>query len=608
MPLSDQEIKSVIEKAKAYAKLGNYEEALEVYEKIIEQKPDYAEAWKNKGNVLKRLGRYEEARSAYEKAAEYYIIDSLPFNSALATSCYFNIIAEYIFSIEAKDEYSRDLKKFGRELSNGTISIELREFFKENKHHLSEKAKVEKIKEVDWLGFEGKWWIKDEGKVYILDQEYQEISIFLENTPPHPHYYMKHAVLISPICLDTAIGDMDRAIELDPDRGEYYRYRGEFLLKKVYEDDKKISTEKKSFFEKVIADYKTSLEKNPSDPKIWLKLMELNILLHNWDDAISISGSCRPFIQTNEDQLIRVWLGCTALALAGDTIEEKDKNLLYDQTIRTEFTSILSRITSPSFLDEIQEKEECKEKWEKAIEIYKLFIEHLDDWEGRGDILKRLGCYKEAVEAYNRAIGLKPECARRIYKKKGDILNKFLKHYEEAIQAYDRSIELEGKDYNIWYEKAMVLEVLERYAEALNAFNKVEELDSAFFSYFRLWIHQGSLLEKLSRYEEALKLYDKAIEQGNIREAWDSKYNLLKKIDRYEEANEVFDKARRIRSERAEEFYKLACESAREGAKSDVIWRLSNAIELDPKYKDLAKKNEAFKNFWEDEGFKKIVG
>ena len=346
--------------------------------------------------------------------------------------------------------------------------------------------------------------------------------------------------------------------------------------------------------------------------------MELNILLHNWDDAISIYGSCRPYINSKKGELVRNWLGCLALALAGDPIEEEDKRALYNQTIRLESTSEMLRIISNPFINEIQEKEEYKEKWEKAIEIHKLFIEHLDDWEDRGDILKRLRCYKEAVEAYNRAIELKPEHDSWIYEKKGDILSDFLERYEEALQAYDRVIELGGDYYKTWYKKAHLLVILERYEEALNAFNKVEELNDAFFSYCNLWFYQGILLEKLSRYEEALKLYDKKIEKGNIREAWDSKYNLLKKLNRYEEANEVFDKARRIRSERAEEFYKLACESARKLAceacetirksyKSDVFWRLRNAIELDTKYKEIAQKDETFKNLWDNEDFKRIV-
>jgi len=49
---------------------GKYEEALAAYEKAIELKPDYAEAWDNKGVTLGKLGRNEKALEAHEKAIE----------------------------------------------------------------------------------------------------------------------------------------------------------------------------------------------------------------------------------------------------------------------------------------------------------------------------------------------------------------------------------------------------------------------------------------------------------------------------------------------------------------------------------------------------------
>jgi len=49
---------------------GKYELAIKAIEKAIELKPDYADAWYNKGVALKDLGRYDEALKANEKAIE----------------------------------------------------------------------------------------------------------------------------------------------------------------------------------------------------------------------------------------------------------------------------------------------------------------------------------------------------------------------------------------------------------------------------------------------------------------------------------------------------------------------------------------------------------
>jgi tetratricopeptide (TPR) repeat protein len=51
--------------------LGRYEEAISSYDKAVEFKPDFHDAWYNRGIFLRKLGRYEEAISSYDKAVEF---------------------------------------------------------------------------------------------------------------------------------------------------------------------------------------------------------------------------------------------------------------------------------------------------------------------------------------------------------------------------------------------------------------------------------------------------------------------------------------------------------------------------------------------------------
>jgi len=50
--------------------LGRYEEAIASYDLAVQIKPDYHKAWYNRGNELGKLGRYEEAFASYDRAVQ----------------------------------------------------------------------------------------------------------------------------------------------------------------------------------------------------------------------------------------------------------------------------------------------------------------------------------------------------------------------------------------------------------------------------------------------------------------------------------------------------------------------------------------------------------
>ena len=55
----------------ALGNLGRWEEAIASYDKALEIKPDDHEAWYNRGIALRNLGRLEEAIASYDKALEF---------------------------------------------------------------------------------------------------------------------------------------------------------------------------------------------------------------------------------------------------------------------------------------------------------------------------------------------------------------------------------------------------------------------------------------------------------------------------------------------------------------------------------------------------------
>lgn len=495
-----------------------------------------------------------------------------------------------------------------------------------------------------------------------LKQALECYNQIIENALPHPHYFYKRAeikriivhrspyyisgALSIEIDIDDVIKDMDRAIELDPDKGFYYFARGIFMSDKLkrYEN-----INDNPLLEKVIADYQASLERDPLNPTAWLALMEINILTHNWDDAISIYGQCKPYINDKEDRLRRSWLGCLVLALGGDPIEEEDIKPLYDQTIRMGIPSFSSENIS-SLLNKIGKKEAYKTKWEKAMEIHKLFIDHFDGWLQRGIWLGEINLYEEAIKAYKQAIYLEPNNALA-WSNLGINLRK-LNCYEEALEAFSKSAEICPNDLkawkNVWRTKIQVFSNYNRYEEALKVCEEsINYLCSHNDHTGALYIYDETqkLLFALNRYGEALEALNKATElfcnlnlPNNALYVYTETQELLFKHNRYDEALEAFHKTLEIlrryyyydygtalciqtvdlwadeefivitmKPEFAGAWYEIACAYLLKGDKEVALASLAKAIELDAKYKENAKKDGRFKNLWEDEDFKKIV-
>lgn len=69
----------------------------------------------------------------------------------------------------------------------------------------------------------------------------------------------------------------------------------------------------------------------------------------------------------------------------------------------------------------------------------------------------------------------------------------------------------------------------------------------------------------------------------------------------------MFDKAIEIDSDNFSAWYNKACAYSLKRDKENMLKNLVKAIELDPDFKEKAKRDEDFKNFWDDEDFKKIV-
>jgi tetratricopeptide (TPR) repeat protein len=118
---------------------------------------------------------------------------------------------------------------------------------------------------------------------------------------------------------------------------------------------------------------------------------------------------------------------------------------------------------------------------------------------------------------------------------------------EKVIEIYDQTLEANPQDVESWWEKAAYLSALGRNEEALQAYDRIIELNSTKSS--RAWFFEASIFDSRGRHNESLQAYDRAIEltpvddYWRLANIWDQKGLALQRISEREAASEAFEKA-----------------------------------------------------------------
>lgn len=121
---------------------------------------------------------------------------------------------------------------------------------------------------------------------------------------------------------------------------------------------------------------------------------------------------------------------------------------------------------------------------------------------------------KDLEVLYTQLVGERPEIPPEM-DRTGDYWNNLaislesIERYDEALNAYDHALDMEPDSAHAWSNKGALLGRLRRYKEAMVCQNKALDID-AHFAY--AWHGQGRVLVGLKRYHEAVKAFDRALE------------------------------------------------------------------------------------------------
>ena len=229
---------------------------------------------------------------------------------------------------------------------------------------------------------------------------------------------------------------------------------------------------------------------------------------------------------------------------------------------------------------------EALEAFNKAIELKP---DYADAWYNKGVALAALGFHEKALEAYEKAIEINPDDDGAWYNI--GVALEALGFYEKAIEAYDKVIKINPDDAEAWYSLGVAYSNLNRLDKALSLFNTAIKLKPNFA---KAWYNKGLILRQKNNFHESLKALDNATKFDPLfSEAWYSKGAVLIGLKRLDEAFQACNKAIEIESNVFEPWFNRAFIYALKGEKRKANIDLQKAIELNPalkstkQYKDL---------------------
>lgn len=128
-----------------------------------------------------------------------------------------------------------------------------------------------------------------------------------------------------------------------------------------------------------------------------------------------------------------------------------------------------------------------------------------------------------------------------------------LNRYSEALTAYNKAIEMRPDYWEAWKDKGKALYELKKYREALAAYDQAIQLQPNFLE---AWVGRGYTLNQLQQYQEAISSFETALKiQPNISDAWKGKGDALLNSQRYEEAVATYEKAVQLQPNFYEAWY-----------------------------------------------------
>lgn len=458
----------------------------------------------------------------------------------------------------------------------------------------------------------------------------RNLDIIIANSNPIAYYFALRYLVKRLLKDDSALEDISKAIELDPDRPQYYVERGLSILDEEANrkeisladiNNQKVLQKAKETYNKGIIkaqkDFTNALHRDPTLSNVWLGVIACALLRDDWDSAISLCGESEPFISDQAEKSDRAWYLCLALTFAGDIVSIEEKSAIEGpRTTNNFFESMISSVPplggmvfSHLVANVFSMNEESIQEKEKIIEILSILLQpavnviekqelFIDDTQNiwivldtKAGLLKDLGRYEEELEA--RLLIRKLIAPPDKWINLSDCYRNLLR-FPEALEAAEKALDFSQTFSQAWLAKGRCYEDMAHYQQALNAYSKAAKPNlrdnySIDLPGKNMWapsalFQKTSLLIKLNRFHDAVDVLDHL-------------YSLAPNRVEIAQINEIIIKVsakdKRILSE---VLFQKARLLSFKGDNENANICISKAIEINPKIRQKAAKEDLLKD------------
>ncbi len=187
-----------------------------------------------------------------------------------------------------------------------------------------------------------------------------------------------------------------------------------------------------------------------------------------------------------------------------------------------------------------------RKEYQKAIKAYDCTLKYEPDnkfvWNNKGLALKNLNKIEEGIKCYRKAIDIDLNF-KNAWNNLGIAFvdkNKSL----TALEYYKKALVIDPEYKQAWNYMGLAYHDLKRYKEAIDCFKKACEIDP---EYKNPWANQGNSLGEIDKHKEAIICYDKALAiDDKYLNAISGKGHILIEMKKYLEAREYTERALEI--------------------------------------------------------------